>query len=139
MVMRNCARCGALFAYALGAPICSDCKDKDEEDFKRIKDYLYEHPGATLIELCNVLEMKMEKIRHYLKEGRLEVQGDGNMLLECESCGKSIATGRLCDGCSSNMRNGIKGANKTLADETKQRAEEEEQKKAGGLRFINKK
>jgi hypothetical protein len=37
--VRNCRRCGKLYNYIGGAPICSSCREKDEEDFKRVKVY----------------------------------------------------------------------------------------------------
>jgi flagellar operon protein (TIGR03826 family) len=103
--VRNCRRCGKLYNYIGGAPICSSCREKDEEDFKRVKEYLYENPGATLSEVANTLEVSVEKIRRFLREGRLEIVGDdGNMFLECENCGKAIRTGRFCDQCGRDIQ-----------------------------------
>jgi len=47
--IRNCKRCGRLFNYIGGRPICQDCKKQDEEEFKRVKEYLYEHPKASIM------------------------------------------------------------------------------------------
>ena len=140
-MMKNCVRCGSLFAYQFGAPICENCQNEEEEEFKKVKEYLYDHPGASMVELVNVLEIKMERIRHYLKEGRLEIQGEGsNLMLECESCGTSISTGKLCQECTNNMTHGLKGAGRSIEDQNRKRREREEvQKKGTGMRFLNKK
>jgi flagellar operon protein (TIGR03826 family) len=109
--IRNCRRCGKLYSYIGGTPICPSCREKDEEDFKRIKEYLYENPGATLSEVANTLEISVEKIKRFLREGRLEIVGDdGNMFLECENCGKAIKTGRFCEQCGRNIQDELKSA-----------------------------
>jgi len=61
--IRNCKRCGRLFNYIGGRPICQDCKKQDEEEFKRVKEYLYEHPKASIIEVSNALDISVQKIR----------------------------------------------------------------------------
>ncbi len=98
--VRNCRKCGKIFTYLGGTLICPVCKQAEEEDFKRIKEYLYKNPGAGLNQVSVELDIGVEKIKRFLKEGRLEiVSADGNMFLECENCGKSIKSGRYCDEC----------------------------------------
>lgn len=98
--VKNCKRCGRIFNYLGGPMICPVCKDQDEVDYRRVKEYLYDKPGAPMSEVSTVLDVSIEKIKRFLKEGRLEIKGDdANFILECESCGKSINTGRLCKEC----------------------------------------
>ena len=98
--VRNCKRCGRVYNYIGGVPLCPSCRDADEEDYKRIKEYLYENPGASMSEVSEVLNVSVEKITRFLKEGRLEIVGEGgNFILACERCGKSIKTGRFCNEC----------------------------------------
>lgn len=102
--VRNCKRCGKIFNYIGGQPICYTCKEQDEADFRRVKEYLYENPGATLSEVSSVLEISVERIKHYLREGRLEIVGnESNLILDCEKCGKSIKTGRYCNECAKEL------------------------------------
>ncbi len=108
---RNCRMCGRLFTYTGGIAVCKYCREKDEEDFKKVKDYLYENPGATLNEIASELNIGVKKIKYYLKEGRLEIiNPEGNMVLECEKCGRSIKTGRYCDGCQKDITRGLSDA-----------------------------
>jgi flagellar operon protein (TIGR03826 family) len=116
--VRNCRRCGKVYTYLGGAPLCYDCKKEDEEDFKRTKEYLYKNPGANLTQVSEELGISVEKIRRFLKEGRLEIVDEqGNMFLECENCGKSIRSGRFCDECERLIAQNMK----TVADQLKSR------------------
>lgn len=135
--VRNCRRCGRLFTFLGGAPICQDCKQADEEDFKKIKEYLYRNPGASMSQVSSELEISVEKIKHFLKEGRLEITSeDGNMVLECEKCGKAIKSGRFCDECERGLASEVKiFASQFKADTEKS---QEAPKKGIGMRYLNK-
>jgi phage FluMu protein Com len=56
--VRNCRRCGKIFNYIGGQPLCPACRQLDEEDFKRVKEYLYHNPGAVLSEVSTKLEIQ---------------------------------------------------------------------------------
>lgn len=131
--VRNCRRCGRMYNYLGGPPICQDCKNADEAVFKKIKDYLYDYPGATLSQVAMECEVSVEKIKMFLKEGRLEITEGANIILECEKCGKSIKTGRFCNECQSQLHNDISGTY------VKPEKDEKEVKKPGvGMRYLNK-
>lgn len=135
--VRNCRRCGKIYNYIGGPPICAVCKDQDEVDFKNVKEYLYKNPGATLSEVSTVLEISVEKIRTYLKDGRLEIIGtDSNMVLECETCGKAIRTGRFCDGCSAGLSKDLRSTASKMSSSMS--AAEAANKKTIGMRYLNK-
>ena len=136
--LRNCRRCGKMYNYIGGPPICIDCKNADEEIFKKVKEYLYDRPGATLSQVATDLDVSVEKIKMFLKDGRLEITDASNIVLECERCGKSIKTGRLCKECQNEVTNDITGSS---AKKLKKRQEEDtaEAKRNGiGMRYLNK-
>lgn len=135
--VRNCRKCGKVFNYLGGPPLCVSCRQLDEEDFKRIKEYLYDNPRASLNQVSVELEISVEKIRRFLKDGRLEIlSDDGNLILECESCGKSIKSGRYCTDCERDLANNFKNT----ASQMKGRNESslDHNKKAIGMRYLNK-
>jgi len=141
--VRNCRRCGKIFNYISGPPICSECKQEDEANFRKVKEYLYDHPKASLFEVSRELEISVKQIKAYLKEGRLEIVGEGgNMFLECERCGKAISTGRLCNQCSNEVTNDIKSTAKQMsaATSTSTSTSEDEiaRKRANGMRYLHK-
>lgn len=134
--VRNCKKCGKIFSYLGGQPLCPACRDKDEEDFKRVKEYLYENPGATLSEVSNVLDISVGKIKRFLKEGRLEIVGEGgNVILECENCGKSIKSGRLCEECERELANELKSAARTMSERISQ--SQQYARKSSELRYLS--
>ncbi len=107
MDIKNCSRCGKIYAYD-GFNICMQCRRKDEDDFKIIKEYIDENPGATISEVSEETEIDSKKIIEFLRQGRLEIKDENNVLLTCEKCGKSIKTGRFCEKCVSEMQREFK-------------------------------
>lgn len=134
--VRNCRRCGKIFSYFSGPPICPVCKQLDETDFKRVKEYLYQNPGATLQQVSSELEISVDKIKRFLKEGRLEIVGeDANLFLECESCGKAIKTGRFCDECEKNLTRDLSAVAGQISQSL---SKEDASKKGSELRYLHK-
>jgi len=101
--VRNCIRCGKLFNY-LGKPICNGCIEKDEEDFEKVKEYIYDHPKCSISEVAEAIGVSIRKITKFLREERLEVAEGSVGWLTCESCGEEIKTGRYCKECSGGLR-----------------------------------
>jgi len=99
--VRNCKECGKIFQYDGISKLCYECRKKDDENYKVVKEYLYENPKATIIQVSEATGVSEEKILRYLREGRLEITGDHpGFVLDCERCGKAIRTGRFCSECA---------------------------------------
>lgn len=109
MEMKNCKKCGRVFA-SMGDKICPECKEKEDEMFTVVKDYIYDHPHATVKEISADTEVEEETILRYLREGRIEVADDSLSLLTCEKCGKSIRTGKYCPECAKKLTNALNTA-----------------------------
>lgn len=109
MDIRNCTRCGKIYAYD-GFKICMSCRRDDEKDFQKVKEYLNEYPGANINEVSEKTEVDSRKIIGFLKEGRLEVTDESNIVLTCERCGESIRTGRFCEKCTLEMKREFKNS-----------------------------
>lgn len=135
--VRNCRKCGKVYTYLGGNPICPACKQLDEEDFKKVKDYLYRNPGAGLSQVSVDLEISVDKIKRFLKEGRLEiVSQDGNLFLECEGCGKAINSGRFCDECERELASNFRSTANQMKSELNGMSESA--RKTVGMRYLNK-
>jgi len=107
MDFTNCARCGKLF-NRVTIPICENCVKKEEDDFLRIKEYIYENPNSSMAALAEGTEVSMKRILKYLKEGRLELSPNvvGNDLT-CERCSVPITTGKFCKKCQASLSTAV--------------------------------
>lgn len=109
MEMRNCKKCGKVFS-SFGDKICPECKREEDELFTKVKDYIYDHPHASIKEIAEETQVSEDTILRYLREGRIEVADDSLSTLTCEKCGKSIKSGRYCQECSTKLANQMNAA-----------------------------
>lgn len=107
MNVRNCKRCGKLFNYLAGPPMCPACKEAMEEKFKEVKKYVQDHKGTTIPEVSEACEVDPQQIRQWVREERLEFSGGGVTGITCEKCGVTISTGRFCEKCKMEMTNNL--------------------------------
>ncbi|PAB59372.1 TIGR03826 family flagellar region protein [Anaeromicrobium sediminis] len=106
--LMNCKKCGRVFQYTGITKICQRCRKKDDESFKIVREYVYDNPGATLVEISEETGVEEDIILRYIRQGKLEIISENSsLLIECERCGKGIKTGRFCDVCIEEMRRGL--------------------------------
>lgn len=117
MEVKTCRRCGGLFHHIVGPPLCQSCKRKEEDDFQRVKAYLYDNPGAPMATVCEETNVTVKQVKNYLREGRLTVSPDSPIGIECERCGVKIMTGRYCDNCRNSMSNQFSSVAKGMKKE----------------------
>lgn len=103
MNVRNCKSCGRIFNYVSGPPTCPICREKLEEKFQEVKDYIRENKGAGIQEVADACDVDIKQIRQWLREDRLELSAESAVHLSCESCGAPIRSGRFCEKCTGNM------------------------------------
>lgn len=98
---KQCKECGNIFQNP-SSDICPKCTKEQDEQFEKIKKYLYKNPGAGVMEVAEATEVEEKLILHFLKEGRIELsEPDGS--IRCEKCGKAISSGRMCLECSKEL------------------------------------
>lgn len=103
MEVKVCVRCKKMFQYITGPTVCPKCKQIEEEQFQKVKEYLRENPGATMNTVSEETHVSVKLIQSFLKQGRLEVVPGSPMMLSCERCGASIVTGKYCNKCKNEM------------------------------------
>lgn len=103
--VRTCRGCRRLFNYLTGPLLCPACKEKLEEKFQEVKQYIEEHKGVNMHEVADACDVEVSQIRQWLKEERLEIVEGSGIFLTCESCGAPINTGRFCAKCRNAMTN----------------------------------
>lgn len=103
MMVKQCRACGKLF-QSLGNPLCMECNEQLDEQFLLVRDYLYSHPSASVIELAKATGVSERNILMFLKEDRLALNQESE-LMRCEKCGRAVASGRLCELCKEELSN----------------------------------
>ena len=56
MDVRNCKGCGKLFNYMSGVQLCPECRAKLEKKFSSVKDYIGEHPQASISQVAEDMD-----------------------------------------------------------------------------------
>lgn len=103
MEVRTCKQCKRLFNYVSGSPLCGACRDALEQKFITVKEYVREHPHDGINEVAKENDVSTNQIRRWIREERLEFSDDSGVGLDCENCGKTIRTGRLCQACKEKL------------------------------------
>ncbi|MCQ2492981.1 MAG: flagellar protein [Lachnospiraceae bacterium] len=103
MNVKSCRKCGRMFNYIAGMHICPPCREKLEEKFLEVKNYLRDNKGAGINEVAEACEVEPQQIAQWLREDRLELTSDSAVLLNCDRCGTPIRSGRYCDKCRAEM------------------------------------
>ena len=107
MNVKNCKRCGKMFNYIMGEPICTVCKERAEEVFQTVKKYVQDNKQATIQEIVENCDVEARQVKQWVREERLEFSAESSIGLECESCGTLIKVGRFCESCKNKMANGL--------------------------------
>lgn len=97
-----CRTCGAIM-MKLSRDICQKCYQAEEEDFIKVRDFIRDHPGASMKEVARELKIAESLIEKFVASGRLERLG---FIVEhtCQTCRKQISTGIICDECKKNLK-----------------------------------
>ncbi len=134
MNLRNCARCGKMFNYLAGQPICENCKKAIEEDFQKVKQYIEENPRAGLRQISEECEVTTKQIQIWIREERLMFTADSPLQIKCENCGELIQTGRFCPKCKATMANTLNNTFQKQKPVLQQPAKKEPK---AGMRFLD--
>ena len=135
MNVRNCKKCGKIFNYITGQPLCASCREVYEAKFQEVKKFVQENKGATVQQVSQECEVEEAQIRQWVREERLIFAEGSFSGIACEKCGIGITAGRFCARCKSEMINTLAAAGR--------RASQPQQEPAGRrtndnrMRFIN--
>lgn len=103
MEVRNCRSCGRIFNYISGPRLCMGCREKLEEKFVEVKEFVRSNPGVGIQEISEMCEVDIPQINQWVREERLTFSEDSPVGLPCEKCGAIIKSGRFCDACKVDM------------------------------------
>ena len=105
MDVRNCRQCGRIFNYLSGPPICQVCKEKGDQKFQQVKEYIRENPGSTINQVASENDVTPKQVKQWVREERLQFADDSPVVFQCETCGANIKTGRYCDNWKRSQAN----------------------------------
>ena len=115
MNARNCKKCGKLFNYIAGPPICPACKEAAEHKFQEVKEFVRRNKSASMKEISKECNVEERQIEQWIREERLVFASDSPIKLFCETCGAPIFTGRYCGDCKKNQANSFGAAGRQEA------------------------
>jgi len=79
--------------------ICSKCSDSEKDMYQLVRDYVFNHRGATIPEVSEATGASRSVILRYLREDKLSLVEDRTLLPKCKSCGTLTQIGDLCADC----------------------------------------
>lgn len=107
MQLRNCSRCGKVF-MCVSVKVCPACQKELDQELERIRDYVKANPGATVIQICDALEVDQQLVEEFIEDSRYGVVTTG-LSLECKRCGAPIQRGRYCEACAADLSREMQG------------------------------
>ena len=107
MNVKNCRRCGKIFNYIGGQPICPACREELEKKFDEVKNYIRENPASGIPQIAKDCEVDTNQIHQWIREERLVFADDSPVGIPCEKCGTIIHSGKYCEKCKAELANGL--------------------------------
>lgn len=106
-----CEECGGkMFYQEDGVYQCLECGRVELDDFGKIKEYLTENNGATMVEIAAGTGVEMNIIRMFLEDGRIQIPKGSKLFISCKRCGCALRSGRYCEDCIRELGNDLKDA-----------------------------
>ncbi len=118
MALVKCEKCGRMFSMGEDAgedvkQICSRCLEDKDDDFKKVRSYVYDHVGCSIREVSVNTDVSEATIREYVRQGRIEIYGEGKAF-KCAGCERMIFHGKYCDTCYSEVSSNLNEIGKQL-------------------------
>ena len=104
--LKNCERCGGIFASVADKDVCPKCGRQVEENFQKVYRFLTNRKNreATILEIVEATGVEEDLIIKFMKQNRLRVSQFPNLAYACESCGNPIKSGKICENCSAKIK-----------------------------------
>ncbi|GAB6086300.1 hypothetical protein [Alkaliphilus crotonatoxidans] len=72
MALFNCTVCGRLFK-GTDSKICPRCLSNEEGPYQKVVRYVYDHYGASVLEVSEATGVDVKLILKYVKDGKIDV------------------------------------------------------------------
>lgn len=99
----NCKKCGRLFQAKDEFGLCSRCNASVDDEFIKVKDYIYDNPSSSLKDVAEGTGVDSESILKWIHEGKIVLSSDSPIRF-CQKCGASIIAGKYCNACIAKLQ-----------------------------------
>ena len=112
MALNKCQVCEKL-CNEMGTGICVDCMKKLDEEFIKVRRYIYQNPdGADFASVIENTGISERELNYLIDRGRIQIQGRIAKGTKCIICGAETSESSLCPQCKAALSPGSESANK---------------------------
>lgn len=105
--LKNCKKCNRLFQSKDGASLCSRCNDDIDDEFTRVKEYIYDNPSSNLKDISIGTGVAATAILKWIREGKIVLDADVTIAF-CQRCEEPTDGERFCQKCQGELAQGLK-------------------------------
>ncbi|MDN4606788.1 TIGR03826 family flagellar region protein [Sporosarcina highlanderae] len=104
--VRNCPSCDGIFNYTGIRDICPLCAREEEEMYDKVYKFLRrrENRSATVERIVQETGVSTRLLYRWVRKGHLHPAKFPNLGYPCDSCGKLITSGKICDKCTNSLK-----------------------------------
>jgi flagellar operon protein (TIGR03826 family) len=128
MNVANCPKCGKVYVKNILHDVCPACVKAADLQCEICIKYLRENRGISLQELSDQTEVPMSLVIKFLREGRISVIGNKNLMYPCEVCGTDIREKNMCDSCRQKLKKDVKN---TMEDHRRGETQKKQENQVG--------
>ncbi|CAG7634037.1 hypothetical protein PAESOLCIP111_03525 [Paenibacillus solanacearum] len=122
----NCYRCGKIHIKN-SYNMCPNCIKEVEQQYLKCTEYLRQNKQCTLQELSDATGVPVNVITKFIREGRISIRSNPNVVYHCEVCGTDIREGTICESCRARL---AKEASHIQEDEKRRLAQQQQENNA---------
>lgn len=116
MKLKNCKNCGKMIGDTPSG-FCDRCKYMSNfyTDFDKVRDYLYDFPGARITVVSKQTGVSISAIVRYVREGRMQEVAGMNQESGFCACGNPLMPGgKNCSRCKDGVKKEMERAKEDM-------------------------
>lgn len=105
--IRNCTKCGKIFASVHGERVCKDCIQQEKDFEEQVVKYIRNNPGSSVKEVMEATGASEKMMKRMMQDGIFSnsaIKHEEGSTYPCMSCGRPITNGTYCMDCLSRLR-----------------------------------
>jgi flagellar operon protein (TIGR03826 family) len=108
--LKDCPSCGEFFNYTGVRDVCAKCAMNEEKMYEVVYKYLRrrENRAASIERIVEETGVTETLLHKWVRKGRLQPAMFPNLGYPCDKCGKLTSSGKLCEGCTNEIKNDLR-------------------------------